>query len=257
MLRVSDFGRVIDASGCEGFDPNVIRLAQRRLGNARSDGGRLARETRDTHATGTDVKDSRASVLRVQWPMGVAIRSGVSKVTLLHEVTGVFKELTRPWDETPHEESSQACHDDSSHRRVILGGGGGSVNHRSTRARSECVLPRRGRGWPEKHIEAYTPPVRTRRSLFLLLLLLILPMGLSEAGEDRCARPCQQDESDQPCPPDCQFWGCCSISRAVVIADGFVPPGLFRGASLARREIAIPRSPEPHEIFHVPKPALA
>ena len=88
-------------------------------------------------------------------------------------------------------------------------------------------------------------------------MLLLLPLGLPESGDDRCARKCAQNESDQKCPPDCQFDGCCSTARAVVVADEIVPLGLLRGAPLARREPSIPLSPEPREIFHVPKSDLA
>ncbi len=76
------------------------------------------------------MKDSGASVFPVQRHVRVAIRGGMSKVTVLHEVTGVLKELARPWDQTPQEEDGQKHHDDTSHVLAIVGAARGSVNRR-------------------------------------------------------------------------------------------------------------------------------
>ncbi len=186
------------------------------------------------------MKRSRTPVLRVERSMGVAVFRCVREMTLRREVDRIFDKLTHPGDETPQEENGESRHNDALHGRVILRGTGDPVNR-----------------WTERRLGAYTSPVRMRRSLLFLCLLLLLPLGLPESREDRCARKCAQEESDQKCPPDCQLYGCCSTSRAIVVADEFVPLGLVRGGPLTRREPSIPLSPEPREIFHVPKSDFA
>lgn len=186
------------------------------------------------------MKRSRTPVLRVERPMGVAVGGCVREMTLRCEVDRIFDKLTHAGDETPQKESGESGHNETPHGRVILRGAGGPVNR-----------------WTERRLRPYTFPVRMRRSLCLLCLLVLLPMDLPESAEERCARKCAQNESEQKCPPDCQFDGCCSTSRAVVVADEIVPLGLLRGGPLARREPSLPLSPEPREIFHVPKSDLA
>lgn len=111
--------------------------------------------------------------------------------------------------------------------------------------------------WTRARRRLYTFRVRMRRFLGLFCLLLLLPVGLPESGEESCARKCAQNESEQRCPPDCQFDGCCSTSRAVVVVNEIVPMGLLGGGPVARREPSRSSSPEPREIFHVPKSDLA
>ncbi len=136
MRRRSGFGRVIETARRERSDSNAIRLARTRQGDARAGGGHRARETRNAHATRTDVKGARAAVLRVRWPVRVTVGFRVCKMTLRREVDDVLDELTHPGDKSRQEEHGQTCRNDASHGWVILGVAWSSVNFGSKGSRS-------------------------------------------------------------------------------------------------------------------------
>lgn len=98
---------------------------------------------------------------------------------------------------------------------------------------------------------------RTLTVLFVLVSaaqVVVLPL-VREQPE--CTEPCPGDGADGKCPPMCQFGACCSPVRALAPAAALsVPTGAPVRNIPARTVEAVP-SPEPHEIFHVPKPAGA
>jgi hypothetical protein len=98
------------------------------------------------------------------------------------------------------------------------------------------------------------------RRAAIVVLLTLLTFDVSGLGalcdEAECDEPCPTDASGGQCPPNCHFCSCCSLPRvtASTVATLVAP------AARAQRWIGsftrLP-SPEPADILHVPRPALA
>ena len=72
-----------------------------------------------------------------------------------------------------------------------------------------------------------------------------------------CSQRCPDDDSDGNCAPDCADCACCPHLRLMVVSSEAklaVPPG---SSKVPERTVAIPLSPEPAEILHVPIMLLA
>jgi hypothetical protein len=95
------------------------------------------------------------------------------------------------------------------------------------------------------------------RILFALALALFVGRATgiaSGATGEECSQPCPGDSPDGHCPPACQFCGCCSLQQTLPARPLVVMPApAIRRAVCSAPELA-PASPEPGDIFHVPKP---
>ena len=102
-------------------------------------------------------------------------------------------------------------------------------------------------------------PAFVRRAVVVILLALLTidVSGLSGlCGETSCDEPCPGDNSDGQCPPNCHDCSCCSLPKiAGAAAPALVAPAA-RPQSWSGPIDRLP-SPEPADILHVPKPALA
>ncbi len=82
--------------------------------------------------------------------------------------------------------------------------------------------------------------------------------GLSELVEvDECSQPCPGDSPDGHCPPACQFCVCCAALRPAVLLQSVAILHNQESHTVIGEQTQTPPSPEPHEILHVPKRALA
>lgn len=94
------------------------------------------------------------------------------------------------------------------------------------------------------------------RFLFTLAFALFLGQatGMSTAlAGDECSQRCPGDAPDGQCPPACQFCTCCSMPQMLAAQPGdAMPAPAVEQAALAPAD-KIPSSPEPGDIFHVPK----
>ena len=96
-----------------------------------------------------------------------------------------------------------------------------------------------------------------------ILVILTFALFLGQAtdawsfvGERACKEQCPTEQRGGACLPDCPDCGCCGVGR-VVVERPVVP----RAAAPAIEFISTgtedaPASPDPEEIFHIPKPSL-
>jgi hypothetical protein len=95
------------------------------------------------------------------------------------------------------------------------------------------------------------------KRLGLLLLVALLIASTGGLLELVCGEPCSAESSSQPadgaCPPTCARCHCARPFELVVSFEVGLAPAVERERP-ARRPIAFPSVP--HDIFHVPKPAL-
>jgi hypothetical protein len=93
-----------------------------------------------------------------------------------------------------------------------------------------------------------------------ILFALVLALVVSEAtgiasmlAGDECNERCPGDAPDGTCPPDCQSCACCSLPRVLAPQlAGLVPLPVAHRMVWASQH-AVPSSPEPAEILHIPK----
>ena len=83
--------------------------------------------------------------------------------------------------------------------------------------------------------------------------------GLStlQVQEQECTETCPGDTPDGPCSPVCHFCSCCAGPRTIAPMATTMP--VFPPSSEAALSGCeqVPLSPEPGDIFHVPKSLLA
>jgi len=98
-----------------------------------------------------------------------------------------------------------------------------------------------------------------RRAVLVVFLTLLAfdTSGLSAlCGETTCDEPCPGDISGGQCAPNCHFCSCCSLPQ---VAGGAVTPLIAPPARARSWTASCDRlpAPEPADILHVPKLALA
>ena len=72
-----------------------------------------------------------------------------------------------------------------------------------------------------------------------------------------CSQRCPDDDSRGNCPPDCATCVCCPHLQAMVVSSDMKPLLPIGSSEVAERMLAVPQSPEPGEILHVPIVLLA
>jgi hypothetical protein len=91
-------------------------------------------------------------------------------------------------------------------------------------------------------------------SLALLALVLTQAMGLAFPAEpDGCSESCPGEEQNGQCPPDCDWCACCPGARLLLAAPLTPPPAPERSEIAPEEPSFSPSTPDPHEIFHVPR----
>jgi hypothetical protein len=72
-------------------------------------------------------------------------------------------------------------------------------------------------------------------------------------GDPGCTEDCPTESSGGQCPPNCRTCGCCSLPKTepVLVSTDVVGPPTGALAWLATFDG--PRTPEPVDIFHIPK----
>ena len=72
-----------------------------------------------------------------------------------------------------------------------------------------------------------------------------------------CAQRCPDDADEGRCSTACAYCSCCAFPRTLIPADTQAGRQPAASEMLVRREPRVPSSPDPGEIFHVPKVGLA
>ena len=111
------------------------------------------------------------------------------------------------------------------------------------------------------HAEAWRA-MESRVVKILMALTFALFLGQatgawSFVGERACKDQCPTEQRGGACLPGCPDCGCCGVGRRVVVE----PPVVLRAAAPAIAYVSTgtedaPASPDPEEIFHIPKPLL-
>ena len=98
------------------------------------------------------------------------------------------------------------------------------------------------------------------RRVVLVVLLGLLTFdvsGLSGLCDDAdCDEPCPSDLSGGQCPPNCHFCSCCSLPKVAGSTTVALAAPTAQATSWTRSIDQLP-CPEPADILHVPKLALA
>ena len=74
--------------------------------------------------------------------------------------------------------------------------------------------------------------------------------------QTECKEPCPGDTSDHDCPPTCLLCKCCSPLRTLAPTPVLAAQAPVSLGPVRCQASVTPTSPEPHEIFHVPKALL-
>lgn len=95
--------------------------------------------------------------------------------------------------------------------------------------------------------------VRVLSALYVAFFLGQATGIWSALAEDACNERCPGDTPDGHCPPACQACACCSLPRTLAPEPTRVIPGVALQRAVSPPSEATPPSPDPGEIFHVPK----
>ena len=96
----------------------------------------------------------------------------------------------------------------------------------------------------------------------LLALAFSLHLGLgggvvSYVEEEPCSDGCPEDGPDGKCPPNCPECACCPHAGPVVVSAEVVAADPAPRAAAPELELSAPAAPEPRDILHDPRAALA
>ena len=132
------------------------------------------------------------------------------------------------------------------------------------------IAPARQIPLPQVHV---VEVIRVFRIMAIVMFALFAPQAtgasIAFAASDPCSERCGADgcpeekrcpgeKPDRGCPGNCQLCVCCgSLSRALAPRTVVVFPASCMWQVVGGRGDALPPSPEPAEILHVPKLALA
>ena len=95
---------------------------------------------------------------------------------------------------------------------------------------------------------------------FALLVVLAVTesVGVLQAlGDETCSQACADDDGSGHCAPNCVDCSCCGHTRSVVVGPRASIFTASRPESAPCMSQPAPGSPDPHEIFHVPRLSLA
>ena len=84
-----------------------------------------------------------------------------------------------------------------------------------------------------------------------------LATGDRSAEASACSQQCPDDDSSGKCPPDCATCVCCPHLRMMAVCTDMKPMLPSGSSEVPERLLAVPQSPEPGEILHVPIIPLA
>ena len=94
--------------------------------------------------------------------------------------------------------------------------------------------------------------------VLVLIVVVTAATGTFDlVSSSECTKPSEGDDSHGSCPPDCYDCACCARVSPTLPPDLATNHPLESGSTLQCEASRRPLCPPPHEVFHVPKPALA